>query len=95
MAGISRSKREFQIRRIRRVIIVSSPYHTRRIRLIWSSRFEREVPAIVRPTRYEPVDPTRWWRSGRPAENVIHEVFGIANFLLGNPIPTFDQSSIW
>jgi uncharacterized SAM-binding protein YcdF (DUF218 family) len=75
----------------RRVIIVSSPYHTRRIRLIWSSRFEREIPAIVRPTRYEPVDPTRWWRSRRPLEDVIHEVFGILNFLLGSPLPTFDR----
>lgn len=75
----------------RRVIIVSSPYHTRRIRLIWSSRFEREIPAIVRPTRYEPIDPTRWWRSRRSLEDVTHEVFGIAHLLLGSPIPTFDR----
>jgi uncharacterized SAM-binding protein YcdF (DUF218 family) len=75
----------------RRVIIVSSPYHTRRIRVIWSSRFEREIPAIVRPTRYELVDPTRWWRSGRTVEDVTHEVFGITNFLLGSPLPTIDQ----
>lgn len=74
----------------RRVIIVSSPYHTRRIRLIWSSRFERDIPAIVRSTRYEPVDPTRWWRSRRFLEDVAHEVFGIAHFLLGSPVPTFD-----
>ena len=74
----------------RRVIIVSSPYHTRRIRLIWSSRFEREIPAIVRPTRYEPVDPARWWRSRRPLEDAAHEVFGITHFLLGSPLPTFD-----
>ena len=47
----------------RRVIIVSSPYHTRRIRLIWRTRFEREVPAVIRATRYESVQPTRWWRS--------------------------------
>jgi len=75
----------------RRVIIVSSPYHTRRIRLIWSSRFEREIPAVVRATRYESVDPARWWRSRRPLEDVAHEVFGITNFLLGTPIPTFDR----
>ena len=74
-----------------RVIIVSSPYHTRRIRLIWSSRFEREIPAVVRATRYESVDPARWWRSRRPLEDVAHEVFGITNFLLGTPIPTFDR----
>jgi uncharacterized SAM-binding protein YcdF (DUF218 family) len=75
----------------RRVIIVSSPYHTRRIRLIWRSRFEQEIPAIVRVTRYEPVDASRWWRSRRSLEDVVHEVFGITHFLLGSPIPTFDR----
>jgi hypothetical protein len=58
---------------------------------MWSSRYEAEMPAIVRPTRYDPVDPARWWRSGRRAEEVVHEVIGIANFLLGSPIPTFDR----
>ena len=76
----------------RRVIIVSSPYHTRRIRMMWSSRFEAEIPAIVRLTRYEPVDPARWWRSSRALEDISHEVVGIANFLLGDPIPTFDRA---
>jgi len=75
----------------RRVIIVSSPYHTRRIRTIWRSRFEAAIPAIVRATRYDPVDPARWWRSRRSLEEISHEVFGIANFLLGGPIPTFDR----
>lgn len=75
----------------RRVIIVSSPYHTRRIRVIWRSRFEAEIPAIVRVSRYGTIDPARWWRSRTDLEDVAHEVFGIANFLLGSPIPTFDR----
>jgi uncharacterized SAM-binding protein YcdF (DUF218 family) len=75
----------------RRVILVSSPYHTRRIRVIWTARFEREIPAIVRASRYEPVDSSRWWRSRRPLEDVVHEVFGITNFFLGSPVPTFDR----
>ena len=76
----------------RRVIIVSSPYHTRRIRTVWRSRFGDEIPAVVRVTRYEPVDPARWWRSRRSLELISHEVFGIANFLLGSPLPTFDRN---
>jgi uncharacterized SAM-binding protein YcdF (DUF218 family) len=76
-----------------RVILVSSPYHTRRVRIMWDARFQREIPAIVRATRYEPVDPTRWWRSRRPLEDVVHEVFGIANFFLGSPVPTFERGS--
>jgi uncharacterized SAM-binding protein YcdF (DUF218 family) len=75
----------------RRVIIVSSPYHTRRIRLIWRTRFEREVPAVIRATRYEAVEATRWWRSRRSIEDVTHEIAAIAHFFIGSPIPTFDR----
>jgi uncharacterized SAM-binding protein YcdF (DUF218 family) len=78
-------------RGFRRVIIVTSPYHTRRVRIIWNARFEREVPALVRPTRYEPVDPSRWWRSGHALEEVLHEAVGIVHFFIGTPIPTFDR----
>jgi uncharacterized SAM-binding protein YcdF (DUF218 family) len=75
----------------RRVIIVSSPYHLRRIRVIWRSRFEREIPALLRATRYERVETTSWWRSRRSLEDAVHEVAGIAHFLIGSPIPTFDR----
>jgi uncharacterized SAM-binding protein YcdF (DUF218 family) len=75
----------------RRIIIVSSAFHTRRIRLIWRTRFQRELPAVIRATRYEVVDPTRWWRSRRSIEDVTHEIAAIAHFFLGSPIPTFDR----
>jgi uncharacterized SAM-binding protein YcdF (DUF218 family) len=74
-----------------RIIIVSSAFHTRRIRFIWRTRFERELPAVIRATRYEMVDPTRWWRSRRSIEDVTHEIAAIAHFFLGSPIPTFDR----
>jgi len=77
----------------RRVILVSSPYHTRRIRIIWRSRFQRDVAAVIRATRYERVDASRWWRSRRSLEDVTHEIAGIANFLLGGPLPTFDRGN--
>ena len=75
----------------RQVIIVSSPYHTRRIRVIWDRNFEREIPAIVRASRYERVDPARWWRARRSLEAIVHEVAGITHLLLGSPLPTFDR----
>lgn len=75
----------------RRVIIVSSPYHMRRVRIIWNSRFEDAVSALVRPTRYEPVAPARWWRAGRSLEEALHEAVGIVHFFIGTPIPTFDR----
>ena len=76
---------------LRHVIIVSSPYHLRRVRIMWRSHFEGEVAALVRPTRYEPVDPERWWRSRRSLEDAVHEVVGIVHFLIGSPLPTLDR----
>jgi len=75
----------------RRVIIVSSPYHLRRVRVIWRAGFEREIPAVVRGTRYEPVEASRWWASRRSVESAMHEAAGIAHFLIGSPLPTFDR----
>jgi uncharacterized SAM-binding protein YcdF (DUF218 family) len=78
-------------RGFRRVIVVSSPYHTRRIRMMWGARYQAEIPVIVRATRYERVDPDRWWRARQSLEPIAHEVVGIANYLLGSPIPSFDH----
>lgn len=80
-------------RGFRRVILVTSPYHTRRVRLIWGTRWETTVHAIVHPTPYEPFDPLRWWRSRRSIEATLHELLGIAHFAIGSPLPTFDAAS--
>lgn len=72
----------------RRVILVTSPDHTRRVRVIWSVRYEGTLPALVTPTPYEPFDAARWWASRTTLEHAVHELFGIANFLLGSPLPS-------
>ncbi len=74
----------------RRVILVTSPYHTRRVRVIWRARYARALPAVVYPTSYERYSPERWWQSRRYLEATGHEIFGIANFYLGSPLRTFD-----
>jgi uncharacterized SAM-binding protein YcdF (DUF218 family) len=78
-------------RGLRRIIIVTSPYHTRRVRLMWDRHYQREVSALVHPTSYEDFEPARWWRSRRALEATAHEVFGMANYLLGSPLPTYDR----
>ncbi len=75
---------------LRRVILVTSPNHTRRVRVIWSTRYEGAVPALVYPTSWEPYDPRRWWASRHSLEETLHEAFGIVHFMLGSPLPTFD-----
>lgn len=80
-------------RGFRRVILVTSPAHTRRIQLIWRTRYGGRIPALVHPTPYEDFVPERWWRSGRALEASAHELFGMLNFVLGNPLRTFDRGT--
>jgi uncharacterized SAM-binding protein YcdF (DUF218 family) len=74
----------------RRVIIVTSPSHTRRVRLIWNRRYQGQLPALVHPTPHEEFEPDRWWRSARSLEAGLYELAAIANFLIGSPLPTYD-----
>jgi uncharacterized SAM-binding protein YcdF (DUF218 family) len=78
-------------RGFRRVILVTSPVHTRRVRVIWNARDQQTIPALVYPTSYETWDPRRWWRSRDPLQRALHELAGIGHFLIGNPLPTFDR----
>jgi uncharacterized SAM-binding protein YcdF (DUF218 family) len=77
-------------RGFRRVILVSSALHTRRVHLIWSWRYGDRIPAIVCPTSFETYAADRWWRSRYGIERAVHELFGMANFLLGSPLATYD-----
>ena len=79
-----------QAQNYRRVILVTSPPHTRRVRMIWNAYYQEKLPALVHPTPFEEFDPARWWSSSRSLEKGLHEVAAIANFLLGQPVPTYD-----
>jgi uncharacterized SAM-binding protein YcdF (DUF218 family) len=76
----------------RRVIFVTSPSHTRRVRLIWDARYQSRLPARVTPTSYERFDARRWWRSRQTLEEGLHELVGIAHFFIGSPLPTYDRT---
>lgn len=79
-------------RGFRRVILVTSPAHTRRVRTIWNARYQAMLPALVHPTPYDTFDTTSWWRSRRSLEYALHEVAGILHFMIGSPLPTFDRA---
>ena len=74
----------------RRVILVTSAPHTRRVKLIWQARFGRAPPARVYPTPWEAYAPERWWQSRRYLEWTAQEIAGIAHFYLGSPLRTFE-----
>jgi uncharacterized SAM-binding protein YcdF (DUF218 family) len=66
----------------RRLILVSSPEHTRRVKIIWSRQASGGPEAIVVPAR-EPFPFESWWRDRRAAESVLHEYLGHLVIALG------------
>jgi uncharacterized SAM-binding protein YcdF (DUF218 family) len=71
-----------QARGYRRLILVSSPEHTRRVKVLWSRQSPGGPEAIVVPAR-EPFPFEDWWRSRRAAESVLHEYLGHLAIALG------------
>jgi uncharacterized SAM-binding protein YcdF (DUF218 family) len=71
-----------------RVILITSKYHTRRVRIIWHALAGKPLTAIVRYTPDDPFQPGRWWHDTTDAEAVAHEWMGILNAWAGFPMKT-------
>ena len=84
------TKNEFELLReeLRRqggdkVILVTSPLHTRRVKAIWRRVVGSRPQAIVRHDTSEPTDPAHWWRSTSDVQDLFHENLGLINTSLG------------
>jgi uncharacterized SAM-binding protein YcdF (DUF218 family) len=69
-----------------RVILVTSKYHTRRVKVIWRHLSGDSPRAIVRPATDEPYNPSRWWGNSDDVKAVGHEFFGLLNAWAGFPL---------
>jgi uncharacterized SAM-binding protein YcdF (DUF218 family) len=67
-------------------IVVTSPQHTRRVRLLWSELAGRNLRLIVRKAPQDPFDADHWWRNTRDTFSVVRELLGILNAWLGLPV---------
>jgi uncharacterized SAM-binding protein YcdF (DUF218 family) len=67
-------------------IVVTSPPHTRRVRLLWSKLAGRDLRLIVREAPQDPFDADRWWRNTRDTFSVVRELLGILNAWVGLPV---------
>ena len=67
----------------RRVILVTSVFHTRRVSMVWSRAGSERIASLVMPTSSGAVAATGWWRKRRVAEAVLHEYLGIIVLVLG------------
>src|SRR5262249_43302876 len=69
-----------------RVILVTSSFHTRRVKILWRKLVGDRHPAIVRFTPDDPFDPRAWWRDAADVMAVVREWFGLINAWTGFPV---------
>lgn len=68
-----------------RVIIVTSPERTRRVRSLWK-RLVGETPRVIVRAAYEdPYDADHWWRNTRDVSSVVREILALMNAWAGLP----------
>jgi len=61
-----------------RVILVTSPQHSRRVKLVWSREAPAGIEGLVRVVAEDKFLDGDWWRKRRQAEAVLHEYLGLA-----------------
>lgn len=66
-----------------KVILVTSPLHTRRTKTVWHIVAGDHPDVIVRHDTSEPTDPAHWWRTTPDVQAVVYELLGLINALLG------------
>lgn len=70
----------------KRVMIVTSLEHTRRVRALWGRLAGNDLQLIVRGAPQDPFDADHWWRHTHDALSVVREVLGLANAWAGLPV---------
>jgi uncharacterized SAM-binding protein YcdF (DUF218 family) len=67
-------------------IIVTSPQHTRRVRVLWRRLAQPGQVAVVRAAWEDNFDADHWWSNTRDAFAVTREVLGLMNAWAGLPV---------
>jgi uncharacterized SAM-binding protein YcdF (DUF218 family) len=62
-----------------RVVIVTSPFHARRVRTIWRRVVGEDFDAHIRPAADDPFDSAHWWRNTADTRSVVNELMGLVN----------------
>ena len=64
-------------------IIVTSPEHTRRVRVLWNKLAGGDLRAIVRSAPQDNFDADHWWANTADALSVVREIMGLLNSWTG------------
>ena len=69
-----------------RVIIVTSPQHTRRARSLWRALVGGRQILVVHAASEDPFDADHWWRNTRDVFSVVRETLGLMNVWASLPV---------
>ncbi len=72
-----------RVRGWRRVILVTSPRHSRRVKLVWTREAAAGIEGLVALAEESDFPGAGWWWKRRDAEAVLHEYLGLAAIYLG------------
>jgi uncharacterized SAM-binding protein YcdF (DUF218 family) len=68
------------------IILVTSRFHARRVKVIWRRIAGRSERACVRTAKDVSFTPGTWFTDKGDLSQVAHEVFGLLNVRMGNPL---------
>jgi uncharacterized SAM-binding protein YcdF (DUF218 family) len=77
---------EMQSTKAARVIIITSPPHTRRVRALWRRLAPAGLALTVRSASADDYDANHWWRTTRDSLSVTRELMGLLNVWAGLPV---------
>ena len=69
-----------------KIIIVTSPQHTRRVKALWEKLVGDNPAALVHAAHDDPFDISQWWRNTRDIFSVVRETLGLVNVWAGLPV---------
>ena len=84
---VQEAAREMQRSGKSRIIIVTSPEHTRRVKALWRKLAGDQLSMMVHPAHDDPFDADHWWRNTRDVFSVVRETLGLVNAWAGLPVP--------
>jgi len=85
--------REVRRAGLKKVIIVTSPSHTRRVKALWNKLVGAKPETIVRAAFEDPYDADHWWRNTRDAFAVPREILGLLNVWAGLPVRPHEMNA--
>jgi uncharacterized SAM-binding protein YcdF (DUF218 family) len=84
---VDEAAQEMRRQKKTKIIIVTSPQHTRRVKALWKTLVGNNLSMSVHAAHDDPFDADHWWRNTRDIFSVVRETLGLVNAWAGLPVP--------